>query len=274
MKPTSAYQRQPSSAPALPGPIIEADWLATQQRASAAVRIVDLRDRMSYDEGHLPGAVWLDRTALSSTRPDHSVTLVPAALFAALIGRLGITAGMPVVAYDDVWGMHAARLVWALWRYGHPQAAVLSGGAESWLQAGRTLTRGALLTYPQPFAVASDGAQRADMLWLAAHQGDRQLLLLDVRGAHEYAAGHLPGARHWEWSIATPVGSWAMLRPADELRAELQAAGITLERRIVTYCSSGSRAAHTYLLLRSLGYPEVRVLDDAWRARLWERRTL
>jgi 3-mercaptopyruvate sulfurtransferase SseA len=26
------------------------------------------------------------------------------------------------------------------------------------------------------------------------------------------------------------------------------------------------RAAHTYLLLRSLGYPDVRVLDDAWRS--------
>jgi len=273
MNPTSAYQRQPSSAPALPGPIIEADWLATQQRASAAIRIVDLRDRQSYDEGHLPGAVWLDRTALSSTRPDHSVTLVPAEIFTRLMGWLGITTGMPVVAYDDVWGMHAARLVWALRRYGHPQAAVLSGGIESWLQAGRTLICGALLAYPQPFVVAADGSQRADMVWLAAHQGDRQLLLLDVRGAHEYAAGHLPGARHWEWSTATPVGSWAMRRPVDELRAELQAAGITPERRIVTYCSSGSRAAHTYLLLRSLGYPEVRVLDDAWRARLWERRT-
>jgi thiosulfate/3-mercaptopyruvate sulfurtransferase len=273
MNPTSASQRQPSSAPALPGPIIDADWLAAQQRASATVRIVDLRDRTSYDEGHLPGAVWLDRTALSCTRPDHSVTLVPAEIFVRLIGRLGITAGILVVAYDDVWGMHAARLVWALRRYGHPQAAVLSGGAESWLQAGRTLTCGALLAYPRPFVLAADGSQRADMVWLAAHQGDRQLLLLDVRGAHEYAAGHLPGARHWEWSTATPIGNWAMLRPTDELRAELQAAGITPERRIVTYCSSGSRAAHTYLLLRSLGYPEVRVLDDAWRARAWSDRT-
>jgi thiosulfate/3-mercaptopyruvate sulfurtransferase len=64
-----------------------------------------------------------------------------------------------------------------------------------------------------------------------------------------------------------------MLRPIDELRAELQAAGITPNRRIVTYCSSGSRAAHTYVMLHRLGYPEVRVLDDAWRARVWIDRT-
>jgi thiosulfate/3-mercaptopyruvate sulfurtransferase len=101
MNPTSAYQRQPSSAPALPAPIIEADWLI-QHRTSTAFRIVDLRDRQSYDAGHLPGAVWLDRTALSCTRPDHSVTLVSAERFARLIGRLGIATGMPVVAYDKV----------------------------------------------------------------------------------------------------------------------------------------------------------------------------
>jgi thiosulfate/3-mercaptopyruvate sulfurtransferase len=264
MSPT-IHSHAPNRAHELPGPIIEADWLA-QRRPAEPLRIVDMRDRHRYDEGHLPGALWLDRTALSLTRPDHSVTLVPAALFAALVGRLGITNDTPVLAYDDVWGMHAARLVWALHAYGHTQAAVLSGGAEAWQQAGRPLARWALLGYPQPFALAPDTAQRADLAWLAAHQGDRRLLLLDVRGAHEYAAGHLPGARNWEWSTATPVGSWAMLRPADELQDELRAAGITPDRRIVTYCSSGSRAAHTYLLLRSLGYPEVRVLDDTWRA--------
>jgi thiosulfate/3-mercaptopyruvate sulfurtransferase len=60
-----------------------------------------------------------------------------------------------------------------------------------------------------------------------------------------------------------------MTRPPAELRAELLRQGITPDRRIVTYCSSGMRAAHTYLLLRSLGYPDVRVLDDAWRTLAW-----
>ncbi len=267
MNPRIAQNPLPAPAADLHAPIIDVDWLA-QQRGSPGLRLVDLRDHHSYQAGHLPGAVWLDRTALSITQPDHSVTLVPAAVFAALIGRLGITQGTGVVAYDDMWGMHAARLVWALRRYGHPQAAVLSGGAEGWQQAGHPLTRGALVAYPQPFTVCPDPAVRADMVWLAAHAGDRRLLLLDVRDAHAYATGHLPGARHWEWSTATPVGGWATLRDADTLRAELVAAGITPDRRIVTYGNSGSQAAHTYLLLCHLGYPEVRVLDDAWRGRL------
>ncbi len=243
--------------------IVEPAWLARQP--AAALRILDVRDRPSYADGHLPGAVWLDRSSLSLAHPDHSVTLVPAARFAALMGRLGVGPDTTVVVYDDVWGMHAARVVWALWRFGHRRAAVLSGGAEGWRGAGLPLVRGATLAYPRQFALAPDDSQRASLSWLLSHSADRALLLLDVRGAHEYAAGHLPGARNWEWSNATPVGDHAMLRPPEELRAELLRHGITPDRRIVTYCSSGMRAAHTYLALRGLGYPDVRVLDAPWR---------
>jgi thiosulfate/3-mercaptopyruvate sulfurtransferase len=244
--------------------VVEPAWLA-HRRHELDLRILDVRDRESYQAGHLPGAIWLDRNALSQQRGDGSVTLIAAEPFAALMGRLGVDGASTVLVYDDVWGMHGARVVWALRRYGHGAAALLSGGAEGWAAAGLPLTRGTTLAFPRRFVPISDERQRAETSWVQARTGDRSLLLLDVRGHHEYAAGHLLNARHWEWSNGTPTGSRAALRPADELRAELRACGITPERRIVTYCSSGMRAAHTYLLLRSLGYPDVRVLDGQWR---------
>lgn len=245
-------------------PFVEPGWLG-RRSGRPGLRLVDVRDRACYLEGHLPGAVWLDRSVLSVTRADRSVTLLPASPFAARMGQLGVEAGTTVVIYDDVWGMHAARVAWALRRYGHGRAAVLSGGAEGWAASGRPLVRGELLAYPRRFVAEPDEAQRASLAWLQARVGDRSVLLLDVRGEHEYSAERLPDARHWEWSNATPLGGWAALRPAGELRAELLRLGISPDRRIVTYCSSGMRAAHTYLALRSLGYPDVRVLDDAWR---------
>lgn len=264
MPPMSVAPNLPSSAPADPGLFVEPAWLAAQG-GGPDLRILDVRDRATYAEGHLPGAVWMDRNALSQTRPDRVVTLVPAPTFASLMGRLGIDADTTVVVYDDVWGMHAARVVWALRRYGHGRASVLSGGADGWIGAGHFLSRRALLPYPRHFPIGANDAQRATLGWLQAHTGDRSLLVLDVRGAHEYAEERLPGARNWEWSRGTPTGGWAATRPPDELRADLRRHGITPDRRVVTYCTSGMRAAHTYLLLRSLGYPDVRVLDDAWR---------
>lgn len=259
---TAPCQQQDAAATA--DYIVEPDWLALQQRCPD-LRILDVRERASYAVAHLPGAVWLDRNSLSNTHRDHSVTLLPGALFARLAGRLGIDAATTVVVYDDVRGLHAARVVWALRRYGHPRALVLNGGVECWHATGYAVTTGVCLAYPRVFIPNPDQAQWASLGWLATHSSDRALLLLDVRTEHEYAEAHLPNARHWAWDNGAPMSGWALRRPPGELRAELLRQGITPDRRIVTYCSSGMRAAHTYLLLRSLGYRDVRVLDDAWR---------
>ena len=36
-------------------------------------------------------------------------------------------------------------------------------------------------------------------------------------------------------------------------------AGVTPDREVITYCQGGYRAAHSYLALRLLGYPRVRI---------------
>ena len=90
------------------------------------------------------------------------------------------------------------------------------------------------------------------------------LLLLDTRSRSEYAQGHLPGAICWDWMNGVPLQGWETMRPATELRTELELLGITPDKEIVTYCRSGARAAHTYLLLRNLGYPRVRLYDGSW----------
>ena len=42
-------------------------------------------------------------------------------------------------------------------------------------------------------------------------------------------------------------------------------AGITPDREVVTYCQGGYRAAHAYLALRRLGYPNVRNYTGSWK---------
>jgi thiosulfate/3-mercaptopyruvate sulfurtransferase len=252
-----------------PGPFVSNYWLSDRCE-QPEIRILDVRERVLYADGHLPGAIWFDRNLLRRRAADRSVLLATPTVFAALMGRLGIRRETTVIVYDDVWGMHAAWVVWALWRYGHRRAAVLSGGAELWQQRGGAIVTSQVQSYPQTFVAAPDDAQRADMRWLTMQQADPRLLVLDVRATHAYAVGHLPDAQHWDWNDGVPIGRWEALRPQEELRAALEAGGITPNRRIVTYCATGSRAAHTTLMLRSLGYPDVRVLDDSWQQ--WVRR--
>ena len=122
----------------LPDALVSGQWLAEHHEQ---VRIVDMRwyldgrsGRDAYAAGHLPGAVRLDiDTELSDpVAPGSGRHPLPSPeRFAAALGRAGIAAGAPVVAYDDAGGSVAARLWWLLHVLGEP-VAVLDGGLAAW----------------------------------------------------------------------------------------------------------------------------------------------
>jgi thiosulfate/3-mercaptopyruvate sulfurtransferase len=43
------------------------------------------------------------------------------------------------------------------------------------------------------------------------------------------------------------------------------AAGVTPDKTVMTYCQGGYRAAHTYVALRLLGFPDVRTYTGSWK---------
>jgi rhodanese-related sulfurtransferase len=74
---------------------------------------------------------------------------------------------------------------------------------------------------------------------------DSRLLLVDVRSAEEFAAGHIPGANLFPGeTIAARAAEFAAL-----------AGG--LDRPIVVYCRSGRRSAAAAKVLIDLGYTDV-----------------
>jgi thiosulfate/3-mercaptopyruvate sulfurtransferase len=61
------------------------------------------------------------------------------------------------------------------------------------------------------------------------------------------------------------------LKPAAELRALFEAAGVDLARPIVTTCGSGVTAAMLSLALARIGIADVPVYDGSWTE--WGGRT-
>jgi thiosulfate/3-mercaptopyruvate sulfurtransferase len=45
-----------------------------------------------------------------------------------------------------------------------------------------------------------------------------------------------------------------VLRPAAELRKIYEAAGVTKDKTVVSYCRTGVQASHTYFVAKYLGY--------------------
>lgn len=238
-------------------------WLS-RNLGHPALRILDVREAESYDEGHIPGAVQIDLASLNRELDGVPGMLLSPETFSQKANQLGVDRSQAVVIYDDNWGLPASRVLWALAHYGHERVAVLDGGIDRWQQEGRPVTTQTVTPVLASFHPEPKDEHLATRAWIAQRLSDPDFLLLDTRAPGEFDAGHLPGALCWDWINGVPVGSWNTLRPAAELREELARLGVTPDKEIVTYCRSGARAAHTYLLLRHLGFPRVRLYDGSW----------
>jgi thiosulfate/3-mercaptopyruvate sulfurtransferase len=247
----------------LSGLLVTPVWLAKRLR-HPALRLLDVREAASYDEGHIVGAVQVDLASLSQEVDGVPGMLLPADAFARKLGRLGVNRRKAVVIYDDHWGLPAARVLWALARYGHENAAILTGGIDRWQEEGYAIDTEPAYAAPASFRPRPRDEHLATREWLREQISEANVVLLDTRPPGEFIAGHLPGAICWDWINGVPMGSWDALRPAGELQDELSQLGVTTEKEIVTYCRTGARAAHTYLLLRHLGFPRVRLYDGSW----------
>ena len=100
-------------------------------------RVVDVRPKSAYDEGHVGNAVhwpFADQPEAPETQP--------AAAVAEAMAELGIGPGTFVVVYDEEGGPKAASVWWSLLRAGHERVALLDGGWRGWREAGHAASKG------------------------------------------------------------------------------------------------------------------------------------
>ncbi len=261
---TEVKSEAAEAAPTLPGLLIDPSWLK-ERLGHPRLRTVDLRDSEAHASGHIPGAAQLDLSALGSHVAGCDNVLLLPAEFSALMARLGISNGDAVVAYDDQWGLAAARLLWALHHYGHSTVAVLNGGWDRWRDEGGSSVAGTERVTPGRFEASANADVHADFAWVTGRAGAADAVLLDTRSPAEFERGHVPGAISWDWFNAVPADSPDSSRGTPELRAEWGTLGINPDDDVAVYCRSGMRAAHTYLVLKNAGFARVRLYDGSWQ---------
>jgi thiosulfate/3-mercaptopyruvate sulfurtransferase len=233
--------------------------------------VLDLRSTDQFVAGHVPGAIQMNLWGLSLADTDPAPLTAFMWMIEHVLAIHGVTASTPVVVYDEHSGVRAARAFWFLEYFGHGSVRVLDGGFGAWTRASMPVTRDA---GPPPKSEWT-GARNAKLVatWRDMHSAieRKDAVILDARTDDEYCGtmvrakrgGAIPGAVHVEWTRnLTPEGEF---KPASELRAMYQAAGITPDKEVFTYCQGGYRAAHSYLALRLLGYPRVRNYVGSWK---------
>lgn len=253
------------------------DLLITPAALAAALAsdppplLIDLRPAEQFAAGHIPGAVHLDLFGVSLTDTDPAPLAAFLWMIEHLLATRGVSADRPVVVYDEQSGMRAARAFWFLEYFGHPDVRMLDGGSGAWVAEGRPLGTSPV----KPQGTSWRGARLDDRLatWrdVADRLGREGMVILDTRSDGEYCGttvraargGAIPGAVHVEWT--RNLGPDGAFKPAAELRAMYEAAGVTPDREVVSYCQGGYRAAHAYVALRLLGYPRLRNYLGSWK---------
>ena len=230
--------------------------------ADIGVVIVDVREREAYDAGHIAGALHLDPNAVVAPYSPVSGALRPVAEIEALLGGLGIEADSIVVFYDDRGGFHAARMFWLMEYLGHRDSSVLNGGWAAWQEANGPVTADAATAVPALFQAALSPRRHATAEDVLVHRDAPGGVLIDVRPPHMYDEGHIPWAVNIPW--AENLGEDGRFKLAGDLLAHFERSGVTPEGDVIMHCQNGLASSHSYVALRLLGFPRVRVYHRSW----------
>lgn len=262
-------------------PTVTTEWLA-KHLDEPDVRVVDgtwhmpqaKRDaRAEFEAAHIPGAVFFDIDAIADRATSLPHMLPSAAQFAASVGELGISNGHRIVVYDVRGVVSAARVWWTFRAFGHDDVAVLDGGLRKWRAEGRPVESGGAAPARVAFTARLRPELVRDVEAMRANVARRTVQVLDARSAGRFAGtepepraglrgGHIPGSLSLPYeTLYRPDGT---LKPPHELREAVTAAGVDLDRPVVTTCGSGVTASVLALALYLIGRRDVAVYDGSW----------
>ena len=237
-----------------------------------AVIIVDLCKPKQYAAAHIPGAHFVNYPDIIHIEKPIMGLLPSEEQFSRLVSDLGITADTHVVVYDDEGGGCASRFIWTLHVFGHTRTSLLNGGLYSWANEGHRLTQEVPENIASDYRLTNTGKYTVDSDYIMQHLDDEHIDLLDARSLPEYKGskvfaskgGHIPGAKHYEWTEAMDRAHNLRLLPRDSIQQKLDQLGLTRDKEIIVYCQSHHRSAFSYVMLRALGYEDVKGYPGSW----------
>jgi len=229
------------------------------------ILIIDTRSFKEYSEGHIPGAVnldlfafhWIDTTKEGIQNFNKQAEMI--------FSFVGISPEMKVIFYDDVSGMLAARGVWMLEYFSHPDVSMLDGGMKKWKKENRSIQ-----TKQNPFQPSKfSGKVNPEIISSYEYILDNidTLKIIDARSDEEYNGtivraaqiGHIPKSVNIDWNLN--INDDGTFKSDEELSKLYQ---ISKDSEIVTYCQGAYRAANAFLALKKLGFKNVRVYLGSW----------
>lgn len=269
--------RRPAREPVYPEILVDADWV--QERLDEPrLRIIDVRPRDKYEQGHLPGALHLlpDAVFFSAAEENDPSVLIDR------LGDMGISgAETLVLCGNELCYETLGQVFWFMEWLGCRQVRVLNGGVTAWSLDGGELSPEDVSLPAVESVLSPVDSLRIDPDRLAQCYGETELcevvdlrdeeLWFDLKGAPGYRPGHIPHSLPYDFTQLLPGGG-AWPDPA-EARKEFGLLGprkrdyVDLDAVFSLYGedAADSRPGLGYLLCRLMDV-RARVLCGGWNA--------
>jgi len=258
--------------------LVSTSWLAEHLKDPGLV-IITVGPRPAYDAGHIPGARFVEMSAIATSAPGATLEIPPVEKLKSAFEDLGISNGSRIViCFLANYVSPSTRVYFTLDYLGlGAQTSLLDGGYEAWRAEGKAvtaeapqITRGSITAKPRPELIV-------DAAWVSTNTNKPKIAIVDARTPEFYSganAGRMPRAGHIPGSVNIPFNTLAdasnKLKDSQTLQKLLSEAGVKQGDQIVSYCHIGQQATVVYFVAKYLGY-DARLYDGSFED--WSKRS-
>jgi len=272
-----------STAQAQIGIISPAEAAKLIEAADVGKRPVVLDTRGGYKDyfrGHIPTAHHLNFDTLRGTDHGVPVQYLPDDLTKALLVRAGVDRDRTHLIYatgdtlpnDEI--LSASMVAYVLEKFGVRDIRIVDGGLPAWKKAKLPVTQEYFGNAAGTLPEKGNGAIAIAVDELLDRKGKPGVILVDARPHNEYLGdddvwlrkGHIPGAISFHWAKLMEPGNTHQFRPFEQVKSDLEAAGLTPDKEVLVYCGTSREGSLLRFYLRHVAkYPKVRLYEGSWK---------
>ena len=251
------------------GIFVDLDYVLSKKGSAI---LVDTRSEENYLKGHLPGAISLGMQKFQAcdVLRDQMARIRSVSELEEILGSKGIARDSEIILYGDKSDFCTTVVYWIFDVLGFPKVRFFNDGINGAFASSVELETSVNSLAPTELNALMDNSLVATTDKVYQNVTSKEALLMDVRSPGEHngkppkalRGGRIPGSIniHVEDNLAD--SRLRTIKPVNELMELYK--NLDLDREVIIYCMTATRAAYTYTILKALGFKKVKKYDDSW----------